>query len=411
MTQTEPRTQPLEQTAPHRPMMRHIDLVPIAVDSAAPDDARDWVAEGPRPSFLRRYWMFLVLFVLPVAVAVVYYGVIAADVYVSEAKFIVRSSSGNGGGGLASLVATQGMGRAGDEAHAVNEYILSRDAMKRLRDENQLDAILARPEGDVIGRFPNFYSRANNEQFFRAYRRIVDVDVDGSTGISTIEVRAFRPADAQAIAAALIARGEDFVNGLNLRSNQDAISFAERLTQEAQARMVDVERRITAYRNKEMLVNPERETSDSMGTLSNLTTEISKLEAALATQMAVAPMGPSMASMRARIKSLQSEVLKRQSEIVGGPGSIVSKLQGYDMLMLERDLATRGLAAAVTELEKARQEANSQRIYLQTIVEPGKPDQPMLPHRLPGILLVALIALPCYWIVRSFVDTTLDHQA
>ena len=56
--------------------------------------------------------------------------------------------------------------------YAVNEYVVSRDAVDLLVRDHNLRAILARPEADIFNRFPNFFSRDNKEQLYRRFRRI-----------------------------------------------------------------------------------------------------------------------------------------------------------------------------------------------------------------------------------------------
>jgi len=41
--------------------------------------------------WLRRHWLFVLIVLLPSCGAVLYYGLIAPDVYVSESRFLVRS--------------------------------------------------------------------------------------------------------------------------------------------------------------------------------------------------------------------------------------------------------------------------------------------------------------------------------
>ncbi len=87
---------------------------------------------------------------------------------------------------------------------------------------------------------------------------MVDVVPDGGTGISTLVVRAYRADDAQAVAKALIAAAEKFVNKLNLRSNEDAVKFSESMVKETQLRLSDVEARLAAYRNSQLVWTRKR---------------------------------------------------------------------------------------------------------------------------------------------------------
>lgn len=384
----------------------------VALDVPAVADVADRTAGGGdlRKLRWRPRWLFIFVVLLPVSFATLYFGFLAADIYVSEAKFIVRSTRSEPG--LGSLLGqNQGISRAVDETYAVTEFMLSRDAAERLARDHDLRAVMSRPEGDLFNRFPNGLASDNQERFFRAYLGFVDAEVDRSTGISTLEVKAFRPDDAQAIGQALLAIAEDFVNRMNLRANRDAEVFASAQVEEAQARLAEIEVQIADYRNRELVVDPGQESSNSLANLGKMATEIYRLEATLKQQMALTPNSPTIAPLREQIRSYREEMQNQQRRIVGGPNSIASKIQGYEMLMLRRDLAAKILASAVAELERARHEAQSQRIYLQTVTEANRADYPLLPYRIPGILGVTLLCGVIYKVVRSFIDATMEHRA
>lgn len=407
-TTTAPAVQQAEQA--NLPAMSRIELIPVAPPTS---EAGTYIEEHAKPAtqpFWRRYGLFLGLFVLPVFVSIIYFGLIASDIFVSEASFLVRSSSRSGGSNLSMMLQSESITRATDETYAVAEYILSRDAAAELAKTANLKVMMAREEADIFSRYPSFFGKDNQEQFYRAYRRMVDVSTDGGSGISTLVVRTYRPEDAAQLANALISVTEKFVNRLNVRSNEDAVKFSETVVKEAQARLVDVETRLADYRNTQLVVDPEKESNQSLALLGKMATEIARLEATLSQQRAMAPDSPANAPLTERIAAYRAEMQKQRKAIVGGADSIASKLQGYELLVVERELAAKALAAATASLESARQEAQSQRIYLQTISEPHVPDQALQPKRLLSILAVSFMAFCVYWIVRSLVANTLEHQ-
>ncbi|GGF80203.1 capsule polysaccharide export protein [Azorhizobium oxalatiphilum] len=406
---TRPEARIADQQPLQLPARRRIELVPIQAQQPADGPQ---VGEDPHAKPLwRRYGLFAVLFALPVLSAIVYFGLIASDVYLSEAKFLVRSSARSTGASLSSMIQSESMARAADETYAVSEYMISRDAAAALAKTAGLRDIMQRSEADMFNRYPSFFGKENEDQFFRAYKRLVSVETDGATGISTLVARAYRPEDAEVLAAALIQTAEQFVNKLNLRSNEDAVKFSEAMVKDAQVRLSDVETRLATYRNTQLVVDPEKESTASLAILGRMTTEIARLEASLSQQMAMAPESPAIAPLRERIVAYRAEMQKQQKNVVGGANSIASKLQGYELLVIERELAARAMAVATASLESARQEAQSQRIYLQKITEPSLPDQADQPKRMQGILVVAFLAFCIYWIARSIISNTMEHQA
>ena len=73
---------------------------------------------------------------LPTLVAGVYYFAIASDLYLSEAKFIVRSPKQVQTSSIGALIQSTGLARAVDDTAVVEDFIMSRDAVRRLEQEN-----------------------------------------------------------------------------------------------------------------------------------------------------------------------------------------------------------------------------------------------------------------------------------
>ncbi len=392
------------------PLIQEIVLEPLA--SRGELVAGDWwePVETKRTPLLRRHGMFIALVVVPVALATLYFGLLASSQFSSEAQFIVRTSARSDVGNLASLMQSQKLSRAVDETYAVSEYVVSRDAVDVLVRDHNLRAILARPEADIFNSFPNFYSRDNKEQLYRRFKRMVDVDVDSDSGISTLEVRAFTPEDARDLAAALLQRGEDLVNRLNARAHDDALKHAGQAVEEAKTRVVDVELRLTGFRNDKNVIDPNQEAAAALEAIGNMTTDLVQIEASLGQQLASAPQSPMIAPMREKINSMQTEIDKQRARIVGDGEAMTSKLADYDRLMLDRLLASKALEAAAAQFETARQEAQQQQLYLETIVEPNLPDQPLYPKRTLSILAALGLSLCVYWVVKSLVGIVMEHK-
>src|SRR6202035_1865657 len=91
---------------------------------------------------------------LPTLIAGVYFFAIASDLYLSEAKFIVRSPKQVQASGIGALLQSTGLSRAEDDTAAVQDFITSRDVVRKLEQKNDLRTVLGRPEGDFVTRFP-----------------------------------------------------------------------------------------------------------------------------------------------------------------------------------------------------------------------------------------------------------------
>ena len=130
---------------------------------------------------------------LPTLAAGVYYFAIASDLYLSEAKFIVRSPKQVQTSSIGALIQSTGLARAVDDTAVVEDFIMSRDAVRRLERENDLRALFSRPEGDLVTRFPGILMRSDFEALFRRYDHFVSIETDHTSGVTALRAKAYRP--------------------------------------------------------------------------------------------------------------------------------------------------------------------------------------------------------------------------
>ena len=356
----------------------------------------------------RKYGLFLTTFLLPVLITGIYLFLIASDRYVAEAQYIVRSTSG-GAESASALIESKGMSRARDETYVVGEYIASRDAMNWLIEKESLRDVFSRPEADFINRFPNFFTRNTLESYFKYYKRMVTIYIDGGSGIGTISVVAFTPEDAQRVAAGLLRSAEALINRMNDRAQKDAVAYAKTALDEARARLQDAETQLGQYRSRVGMIDPSGETSAAFSTITSLATEIAQLDANIRQREVLTPNAPATAGMREKAASLRAELARRRTEMTSESGSIASKMVAYEQLSLERTIASKALASAEASVVQARKAAEQQHIYLQTVVEPNRSDQPSYPRR--TLYFVGMI-LGCgvmYTILRTLRQFAVEH--
>ncbi|MEO7787626.1 MAG: capsule biosynthesis protein, partial [Sphingomicrobium sp.] len=123
----------------------------------------------------------------------------------------------------------------------------------------------------------------------------------------------------------------------------------------------------------------------------------------------VAPRNPSIPALRGRIAAVANAVAAQSGRAVGTPTGIASKLSAYEKLSSEQEFATQMLTVANTALEQSRSEAQKQQFYLERVVEPNKPDDDTLPHRLRSILIVFAASVCLYFIGWMLVVGILEH--
>ena len=349
---------------------------------------------------------------LPTWLAALYFGLIAADQYQSEARFVVKSAiSQNGPPGL-SMLNILGLGPSQDDAYAVQDFITSREAIARLRPLLPLEEMYGAASADFLARFPSILYRNNEERFYAYFQNMVSVVHQAATGITTLKVRAFEPADARAIATALLEQGEALVNRMNERGRADALRSAQTELETAQHRLIAAQLAQTAFRNRELTIDPASNAVSLSELIGQLSSELAATRAQIR-EISTGPAGsPQLPGLRRKESALDQQIVQERARIGRDSGGLANRIAEFERLKLERDFAEKRVTVSEGELMRAREEAARQQLYLERVVEPNLPDYPTQPERLRltvMVLFANLLALLIGWLVYSGVREHVAH--
>ena len=360
--------------------------------------------------WLRNHVLILVMVVLPTALATLYYGFIASDLYVSETRFVVRSPNRNAAGLLSGFLQSTGFVRAQDDSYVVMEFIESRAAVSDLAAYSGLREILSRPEADFLVRFPAPWGNPTEEALYKHYLDFVTIETNSGGGVTTLRVRASRPEDAQKLAQALLERAEMLINRLNDRARQDAVRFATLEVTDSEQRLGDLQKSLTEFRNKVAMVDPGKQSAAMFEMIAKLSDDVAQNKAQLASLTEQAPQSPQIQSLRSTIDAKEQQIINERAMIVGGDASMAPLIAQYEQLLLQRELGMRMLESSATSLENAKIEAQRQQLYLERIVNPNRPDYALYPKRVRSILMVLALCFAAFWIARFFRNQIYDHS-
>jgi len=348
---------------------------------------------------------------LPTLVAGVYYFAIASDLYLSEAKFIVRSPKQVQTSTIGALIQSTGLARAVDDTAVVEDFIMSRDAVGKLEQRDHLREVFGRPEGDFVTRFPGILMRSDFEALFQRYAHFVSVETDHTSGVTALRVKAYRAEDAQNIARALLSDSEELVNELNERARKDALGTARQEVDRAQERISRIQSQLTAYRVQQNMLDPKSASTGVLELIGQMRTAQATARQQLGELIKNSPSSPQIPLLQTRIAALDKLIAEERAKLSGETNSVVSTLTEYERLMLDRELAEKALASAFTSLEAARLEAQRQQLYLETIAVPNLADYPLYPKRVINFGMVLVSCLVAYGIAWLLVISAREHAA
>lgn len=363
--------------------------------------------------WLYRHRMFLLVVMLPSLLVTGYYYLIAADEYQSEAHFVIRSAESTGPaiGGIGQMLGlSSAASSAQSEAIGVGDYLKSHEVVDTLRNKLQLVERFRRPEADFISILRP--ADPTPEGLEKYYNRKVKVEYNRDTGISEIRVRAFRAADSYAIINALLTMGEQRVNALNRRTYNDALAAARTQLAEAEGAASALQARITNYRQNRGDIDPTGTGEAQIRMVSGMTGALSAAKAQLsAMSQLIGTDNPQYLALSQRVRSLERELAAQSGKLTGRGSTIADSLGGYEDLKVRQDFAAKRYEAAAANLEKARETASRQQLYLVRIVEPNLPGRSEYPERGRIVLTVVLGLLLCYGIGWLLVAGVREHVA
>lgn len=372
---------------------------------------REVVGKSRRQNWLVKHRWLALFSGLPTALAAVYYGLIASPIYVSQSSFVIKSPAQKSvpALSLANLVQTSGLSAGEEQTKEILQYIRSRNALRDLQTQVDVQAKFENRGADFLSRFPAPFRDRSFENFYRYYGSMVGADIDPESGLAQVQVQAFTPEDAYQINSRLLDLSEGLVNSLNERAEGRGIAEAERRVMQAETRVSSARVALSAYRNQQDLLDPTRQAAGVLDISNKLVAEQALLQAQLDLMLRVAPRNPAIPAVRSRIAAISREVAAQNGRAVGTPTGIASKLSTYEKLSAEQEFANQMLTAANASLEQARTEAQKQQFYLERVVEPNKPDDSTLPRRLRQVLVVFGASLCLYFIGWMLLVGIIEH--
>ncbi|MDP9422841.1 MAG: hypothetical protein M3Q19_08410 [Pseudomonadota bacterium] len=354
--------------------------------------------------------LFLATVVVPTVVATIYFGLLASDVYISQSQFVVRSPDKPAASGLGVLLKSVGFSNAGDEIFITHDFVKSRDALRSLNENRQVERAFGSPSVSIFDRFNPLGWNGSFEDLYDYYTGKVSVEHNTTSSITTLIVRAFNPQDAKRMNEQLLELAEGLVNRLNTRGEVDLLGYAQREAREAETAARHASQALASFRNTQGVVDPERQATVQLQLVSKLQDELIGARLQLQQLQMLAPENPQISLLRTRIAGLSRQIDAELGRAAGGGRSLSASAVRYQRLVLDREYADKRLTAALASLQEARNEARRKQAYVERIVEPDLPDEALEPRRLRAILATFVVGLIAYGILSMLLAGIREHK-
>jgi capsular polysaccharide transport system permease protein len=350
-----------------------------------------------------RLLSLVVVVLAPATLAALYYFLVAADQYVAEFRFALRTAepvrneaSTILGNAVPSLV--------GVDSYAVVQYIGSRDIIDDVGKTVDLRAMFSRPEADWLVRLE---LPVTIEELVRYWKNQVDGFFDATNGTIVVRVRAFAPDDALILAQAVLASSERLVNDLSARARRDTLQNSEREVRRAERRLKSALAHLREFCDREGIIDPRKTADATQALAGRIRDEMVRAETELATvKHYMRGDAPSVKMLEARIQSLQTQLRSVESEVTDTERSrseVLSRVMGtYERLESDRTFAERAYQHALEALDRSRINADRQQTYIAGFVQPNLPEEALYPRRLRAVGIVVFLCC-AVWLIGALV--------
>lgn len=383
--------------------------------------------KGPKlPTTAPREWgipwtaiSFLIMVLIPTAIASIYYVMVASPQYQVETQFAVRGSS-------QSSVATMGLGSllGGTTTQTGDSYIVTSyvESLQLIRDVQQELGIDLREfyTRDHIDWLYRIEPDMPLEKFTEYWRDMTEVSFNATTGNTTLYVYAFSAEDSKAIADAVLKVSERLVNQLSEDNRQQVMQVASKQVDRAEERLRKVQAEVRKLRVEEKITDPVALAALQNQTLSTLRGNLSNLKTRhTALLKSVSPEAPQAKSIQKQIDALEAQIAEQEAQLGStsptgeklspeDKANLAEVLNKFEELTIEQGFATQAYTTALAAFETAIVEAQRQERYFATFVSPTRPEIALYPMRYLDSFIAFLVLLAAWmatqFIYRSFRD-------
>ena len=354
---------------------------------------------------------FLIVVALPVLLAGVYLFFVAADQYVAEFRFALRSAEPEPRVPTIFFQESPAPTPTLLDSYIVVQYLASRAAVDDLDATLDLRTMFSRPEADWLARLD---LPVSVEELVKYWKGQVDAFFDATNGTIVVRARAFTRQDALSLAEGILAASERLVNELSTRARRDTLRNAKEEVGRSERRLKSALTQLRDFRDREGLIDPRKTAEATSALAGRVRDELVRADTELSTlKHYMRDDAPSVKMLEARVQSLEAQRRSVESEVTDTEktrSEALSRVMGsYEQLEAERTFAENAYQRSLQGLDRARMNADRQQVYLASFVRPTLPEKALYPRRLLSLTVVFVIAFGVWGIGGLMFRSVRDH--
>ncbi|MBD1549650.1 hypothetical protein [Roseibium aggregatum] len=345
---------------------------------------------------------FFALFVIPSTFSLFYYGLYASDVYVSEARFLVRTAASAMPSSEGDKDSTLPQAKIVQDTQVVANYITSRSIVASLQEQISLASLYQSETIDFLSRLEK---KPHIEDLVRYWEDVVSVSIHPKSGAISVAVKAFSPEDAKRVMDAIVTNSENTINRLSDRIWEDVLKATKSDLEKSAAALSQVRLALSSAQNQLGVLDVDN-TAEGLSSLIgqirkdllNLQAQESTLSASLnadAPQLSLLRL--KIASKQAQLEDLRSQVTSTTPEV----SPLSEDQRKLKQLELDVSIAEKRFAENFAIYKRVQLLSSQQMMYLDTFDPPTVPESPKYPKRLLIISLTAFGGLLSWGITTA----------
>jgi capsular polysaccharide transport system permease protein len=352
--------------------------------------------------------LFLLVFVLPLAVFAAYLLFFASERYESLASAtITEEKSTSQSIDLSMLGVTNSA--ADKDSLILKEFIESKDMMVFLNERLRIREHVTQPSID-------FYSRlspdATIEEFHKYYQWLVTVEYDPISKLIRFSVQGFDKEFAHAVLNLIVERSQQFIDRINDQITREQLRFFDLEIADSEARMKEAKEQLIAFQREFRLMTTEGESQTVMATIQTLEQELAQKQADLSARLQVLDRSaPQLQTVQMDITALESQIASAKERLAGASDTSISELDSrFREIQLNLEFVTNIYKSNLNALEQARLEAARRLKFLIVVAQPSVPEMATYPRHAYLITTVAVVLLILFFVVSLTMAIIREHS-
>lgn len=399
MTQVQPSSKPSRLVRKFRKLSH--DPKRFVMDSSGFRIAhRSWRRSLKLGSFL---WVVGIF-----CIAVLYFGVMVSDRYVSRADVLVKQADQ-----IKMLPEALSILGVGGSSHQdvllIQDYLQSWDLLSTLDRELDLKGHYQSHQADFFSRLSGDASR---EDFIEYYRKHLTLHLDDLSGVLTIELQTFDPDYSQRVVTLMLKESEQFINRLGHKMALDQLAFVEKEADRAYQRVQAEKNKVLAFQNSHQLLSPESTSSAQVGMINQIEAELVRQQTELKRLKSyMKSTAPQVVAVETSVNALNKQLQQEQGKLTGVDKDAMNEITAsYQEVQARASLAADFYKTSLISLEQARVEAYRKIKHLLVISQPTLADTAEYPRRLYNLATVGVLLCLFYGLVVMGLATLREHQ-